>query len=173
MSVLDGCRQVLAHFGVDETQYQIGRTRWVSPNTALLKAAAQVGGTGIPWRPSAAHHTARLTDQAADRLPARLFFRAGVLGHLEDAAARMQRAALFIQSTWRMARCRRVFLAARTAAVTVQAHWRGRQGRLLFAELLRRHRAAACIQAAARACAQRRRYRRALAGVVAIQVGLE
>lgn len=100
----------------------------------------------------------------------RLFFRAGVLGHLEDTAARMQRAALCIQSTWRMARCRRAFLAARAAAVTVQAHWRGRHGRQLFAELLRQHRAAVRIQAAARGCAQRRRYRRALAGVVAIQV---
>ena len=95
-----------------------------------------------------------------------------MLGHLEDAAARMQRAALYIQSTWRMARCRRAFLAARAAAVTVQAHWRGLQGRRLFAELLRQHRAAVRIQAAARGCAQRRRYRRALAGVVAIQVGL-
>ncbi|PRW61206.1 myosin-1-like isoform X1 [Chlorella sorokiniana] len=126
VSVLDVCRQVLAHFGVDESQYQIGRTR--------------------------------------------LFFRAGVLGHLEDVAARMQHAALLIQSTWRMARCRRAFLAARAAAVTVQAHWRGRRGRQEFAELLRRHRAAVRIQAAARGCAQRKRYRRALAGVMAIQM---
>ena len=29
VSVLDVCRQVLAHFGVDDTQYQIGRTRCV------------------------------------------------------------------------------------------------------------------------------------------------
>ena len=176
------CRQVLAHFGVDETQYQIGRTRWVSPNFCTLECCLagrhffQKGRQGwhCPWRLSAAHLTARLIDQTVTLLlPSRLFFRAGVLGHLEDAAARMQRAALFIQSTWRMARCRRAFLAARTAAVTVQAHWRGRRGRLLFAELLRQHRAAVRIQAAARGCAQRRRYRRALAGVIAIQVGLE
>jgi hypothetical protein len=40
----------------------------------------------------------------------------------------------------------------------------------VFADLVRQHRAAAAIQAAARGHAQRRRYRRALRGVVAIQV---
>lgn len=83
----------------------------------------------------------------------------------------MQRAALYIQSTWRMARCRRAFLAARAAATAVQAQWRGHCARQLFARLLRQHRAAVRIQAAARGCSQRRRYRRALQGVVAIQVG--
>jgi myosin-5 len=66
--------------------------------------------------------------------------------------------------------CRRAFLRARAAATCIQAHWRGRRGRLLFADLLRQHRAAAAIQAAVRGHAQRRRYRRALRGVVAIQV---
>ena len=47
ISALDVCRQLLAHFDVDASQYRIGRTR--------------------------------------------LFFRAGMLGQLEDAAARMQR----------------------------------------------------------------------------------
>lgn len=126
MSVLDACKQVLAHFGVDDSQYQIGRRR--------------------------------------------LFFRAGVLGQLEDAAARMQSAALIIQSTWRMARVRRAFLHTRGAAVRVQACWRGHLGRLQSNELRRRQCAALRIQAAARGCAQRRRYRRVLQGVLAIQM---
>ncbi|KAL4423973.1 hypothetical protein ABPG75_001274 [Micractinium tetrahymenae] len=123
---LEVCRQLLAHFKVDPSQYQIGRTR--------------------------------------------LFFRAGVLGQLEDAATRMQKSALYIQSMWRMVRCRRAFLHARSAAVAIQCQWRGCVARRQFAELLLQHRAAARIQAAARGCAQRRRYRRALQGVLAIQM---
>ncbi len=49
VSALDVCKRLLAHFRVDDSQYQIGRTR--------------------------------------------LFFRAGILGQLEEAAARMQRCA--------------------------------------------------------------------------------
>ncbi|KAL4418708.1 hypothetical protein ABPG77_004888 [Micractinium sp. CCAP 211/92] len=71
---------------------------------------------------------------------------------------------------WRMARCRRAFLHARSAAVAVQSRWRGCLARRQFVELLLRHRAAVCIQAAARGCAQRRRYRRAQQGVLAVQM---
>lgn len=69
-----------------------------------------------------------------------------------------------------MARCRRAFLHARSAAVGIQSQWRGCVARCQFAALLRQHRAAVSIQAAVRGCAQRRRYRRALQGVLAIQV---
>ncbi|PSC73257.1 myosin-1-like [Micractinium conductrix] len=100
----------------------------------------------------------------------RLFFRAGVLGQLEDAAARMQRSALLIESTWRMAVCRRAFLRTRGAAVVVQAHWRGTAARRRYAEMVRRHRAAVRIQAAARGAAQQARYRAALQSVLAIQM---
>jgi myosin heavy subunit len=56
---------------------------------------------------------------------ARLFFRAGVLGQLEDTWARIARAVLAAQSRFRMARCRRRFLALKRAATVAQAHVRG------------------------------------------------
>lgn len=80
------------------------------------------------------------------------------------------RSALLIESTWRMAVCRRAFLRTRGAAVVVQAHWRGTAARRRYAEMVRRHRAAVRIQAAARGAAQQARYRAALQSVLAIQV---
>ncbi|KAK9810086.1 hypothetical protein WJX72_004563 [[Myrmecia] bisecta] len=63
----------------------------------------------------------------------KLFFRAGVLGQLEDTWARIQRSVLTIQSTYRMLRCRRVFRHQRACASRIQARQRGRQARALKA----------------------------------------
>ena len=68
-----------------------------------------------------------------------------------------------------MLRCRRAFLRARAAADAIQAAWRGRQCRLSYAALLRRHRAALLIQAVVRGNLQRRRFRCTLAAIVVIQ----
>ncbi|KAK2080668.1 hypothetical protein QBZ16_000522 [Prototheca wickerhamii] len=58
----------------------------------------------------------------------KLFCRAGVLGRLEDYAARVLRATALLQRQRRMAVARRAFLAARRAAVLAQARWRGPVG---------------------------------------------
>jgi len=102
----------------------------------------------------------------------KLFFRAGVLGHLEDTSARINRTVLFCQSQFRMAICRRAFLQKRRAATSIQAHARGRQARVAYTELLRRHRAARVIQTRHRSAAARRQYKRDYASVVRLQMGL-
>jgi hypothetical protein len=101
----------------------------------------------------------------------KVFFRAGVLGQLEDRAARAQRSALTLQSAWRMVRCRRDFLAERAAAITVQAHWRGDAARREAAELRRRHAAATVLQAAVRAAAARAAFLRTRAAATCVQAG--
>ena len=77
---------------------------------------------------------------------------------------------LYLQSMWRMAKQRRAFLRLRHAAVVLQSHWRGRQGRLLFVEMQRQHSAAVAIQAVARGFMQRQRYLGVLQAVVCIQM---
>lgn len=69
-----------------------------------------------------------------------------------------------------MARQRRAFLQLRAAAMALQAQWRGRQARLAFAELVRRHQAAAQVQAAFRGWVQRRRFAAAVAAAWRIQM---
>lgn len=101
----------------------------------------------------------------------KIFFRAGVLGQLEDRAARIQRSVLVLQSTWRMLAYRRAFLRSRTAATFIQAVWRGRDARRAFVELQRRNAAAKYIQSAWKTKAIREDYLRSRAAVVAIQMG--
>lgn len=66
-------------------------------------------------------------------------------------ASPVGRSVLYIQSMWRMARQRLVFVQLRGAAIALQAHWRARQARLLFAEMVRRHYAAVAVQVRQRA----------------------
>lgn len=101
----------------------------------------------------------------------KLFFRAGVLGQLEDRAARVARSVLTLQSSWRMLCCRREFLRARAAAIKVQATWRGHEARKEYLELRRRSKAAVTIQAVFRMHMALVRYRRAQAAALAIQMG--
>ena len=101
----------------------------------------------------------------------KVFFRAGVLGQLEDHAARVSRSVLTIQSTWRMLGCRREYLTTRAAVIALQSAWRGKEARRYVGELRRRHAAATVIQAAVRAKRARADYERARAAVVAIQMG--
>lgn len=101
----------------------------------------------------------------------KVFFRAGVLGQLEDRATRVVRSVLMLQSNWRMVVKRRAFLRARAAATTLQSAWRGREARIYVGELRRQHAAATTIQAAVRAKVAREEYLRSRAAVVAIQMG--
>jgi myosin-5 len=84
--------------------------------------------------------------------------RACLRAQMEDTWQRTQRAALTLQTSWRMTRERRRFLRLRRATVRIQAHARGVAARLAFRELLRRHRAAIVVQARFRSFAQRKRY---------------
>ena len=101
----------------------------------------------------------------------KVFFRAGVLGQLEDRATRVVRSVLMLQSNWRMVVKRRAFLRARAAATALQSAWRGHEARIYVGELRRQHAAASTIQAAVRAKIAREEYLRSRAAVVAIQMG--
>ncbi|WIA17340.1 hypothetical protein OEZ85_014203 [Tetradesmus obliquus] len=78
---------------------------------------------------------------------------------LKQARQQKQLAALKLQATWRMVLARRQLAAARAAAATLQAAWRGRQQRLRRqrAAFLAQKRAAVTLQAAVRAWQQRNR----------------
>ena len=101
----------------------------------------------------------------------KIFFRAGVLGQLEDRATRMVRSALKVQSKWRMLMKRREFLRAKEAAIVVQSVFRGNQDREYVGELRRRHDAATTIQASLRSKTAREEFLRARAAAIAIQMG--
>ncbi|KAL3154153.1 hypothetical protein ABBQ32_013677 [Trebouxia sp. C0010 RCD-2024] len=85
----------------------------------------------------------------------RIFFRAGVLGHLEDTWARIQRA----------------FLRQRRAAVAIQAQVKGRQARVAYAQLRQQHAAATAVQACFRGHQARQRYLLQRDAAVAVQMG--
>lgn len=78
----------------------------------------------------------------------RIFFRAGVLGQLEDHAVRATRAALTLQSIWRMIVQRRKILILRNSCITIQSAWRARMARLEYMNLVQCNKAKAVIQAA-------------------------
>eukprot|EP00887_Chlorella_sp_A99_P006772 scaffold2.g6772.t1 len=103
-----------------------------------------LAGCGVEERQYQAGHT-------------RMFFRSGVLDRLEEGLAR---AALCIQSTWRMTVARRMFLGLLAATIVVQACWRGKQARVLLAQMRKRHlqavAAALCVQRTWRRCLRRR-----------------
>ena len=80
------------------------------------------------------------------------------------------RAVLYMQSRYRMVRCRRVFLRHRRAAVAIQAAARGAAARRRYAQMVREHQAATVIQARQRGHVARADYRRSRDAVVAIQM---
>mmetsp|Transcript_33071 Transcript_33071/g.93600 ORF Transcript_33071/g.93600 Transcript_33071/m.93600 type:complete len:1272 (+) Transcript_33071:218-4033(+) len=99
----------------------------------------------------------------------KLFFRAGLLGRMEDTWERMVHGAFTIQAFMRMAVVRARFLHLRGAAVVVQSRRKGALQRRSFAELIVKHRAALVIGSRWRGCLARRRFRHAIASAVCIQ----
>ena len=100
----------------------------------------------------------------------KLFFRAGVLGHLEDHVISVTEACLRIQTMFRMHRCRVPFLKKRENAVRIQAAYRMRQARIEYLELRRVKTAAACrVQSSYRGWREREEFLRVLSASVALQ----
>jgi myosin heavy subunit len=73
----------------------------------------------------------------------RIFFRAGVLGLMEDKTARMIRCAVYIQAYWRMKVAKRRYREVRGAAVKIQAGWKGCVTRRWYGEMVREYTVAA------------------------------
>ena len=87
-----------------------------------------------------------------------LFFRAGVLGQLEDHVLRATDAVLTIQSSFRMYEHRKAYLETRSAAIQIQSGWRARAAKELFMELKAKSKAACQLQASYRAYVARKRF---------------
>lgn len=100
----------------------------------------------------------------------KLFFRAGLLGRMEDTWERMVNGAYTIQAFMRMAVVRSRFLHLRAAAIRCQANRKGMMQRMAYAELLRRHRAALAIASRWKAYQIRRTFLRTVAAAWAIQM---
>ncbi|KAK9866994.1 hypothetical protein WJX84_009703, partial [Apatococcus fuscideae] len=100
----------------------------------------------------------------------KIFFRAGVLGQLEDLWARVQRSVLLLQSWWRMLGCRRAYLRQRAASIHIQASWRGLAARRAYAELRTCHYAALILQTAWRGFRARRAFLQAVSCAICIQM---
>jgi myosin-5 len=73
----------------------------------------------------------------------RIFFRAGVLGLMEDKTARMIRYAVFIQAYWRMKVAKRRYREVRGAVLKIQAGWKGCVTRRWYEEMVRKYTVAA------------------------------
>lgn len=100
----------------------------------------------------------------------KLFFRAGVLGHLEDHVLRVTEACLKIQAVYRMHRCRTPFLEKRENALRIQSMYRMHQARIEFEEMKRTKTVAACrVQSSFRGWRQRAEFLRMLSASVALQ----
>ena len=99
----------------------------------------------------------------------RLFFRAGVLGHLEDHVMRATQSCLTLQTVFRMRRCREPFVRKREAAISIQSSWRAHQAQVEFMELMRRTMAARRLQASCRAYLVRQKYLSMVSAAVALQ----
>ena len=100
----------------------------------------------------------------------KLFFRAGVLGHLEDHVVSVTEACLRIQTVFRMHRCRYAFLRKRENALRIQSAFRMRQARIEYEELRRVKTAAACrVQSSFRGWREREEFLRVLSASVALQ----
>ena len=92
---------------------------------------------------------------------------------MEDLWRRTRGAVLTLQSAIRMHLARTRFLRLRRAATTIAAHRRGFVQRRAYAEEIRQHRAAVCIQRRARGMMARREARRRAAAVLTIQVAFK
>lgn len=66
----------------------------------------------------------------------RIFFRAGVLGLMEDKTARMIRSAVCIQAYWRMKVAERRYREVRVAVEKIQAGWKGCVTRRWYEEMV-------------------------------------
>ena len=100
----------------------------------------------------------------------KLFFRAGVLGHLEDHVVRVTEASLRIQTVFRMHRFRVPFVEKRENALRIQSTFRMHQARIEYEEVRRVKNAAACrVQSSFRGWRERSEYLRVLAASVALQ----
>ncbi len=100
----------------------------------------------------------------------KLFFRAGVLGHLEDHVVSVTEACLRIQTVYRMHRCRDPFLRKRESALRIQSAYRMRQARIEYKELRRVKTAAACrVQSSFRGWREREEFLRVFSASVALQ----
>ena len=102
----------------------------------------------------------------------KIFFRAGVLGTMEDLWRRTKGAVQLIQAQVRMHIARTRFLRLRKASTVIAAHRRGQLQRRKFNVELAEHRAAIRAQAAARRWLARHEAKRRLAAIVTIQCGL-
>jgi len=98
-----------------------------------------------------------------------LFFRAGVLGQLEDHVLRATDAVLKIQSSFRMYENRKAYLETRTAAIQIQSGWRARAAKELFMELKAKSNAACQLQASYRAYVARRRFQEIVNATIYLQ----
>lgn len=102
----------------------------------------------------------------------KIFFRAGVLGTMEDLWRRTKGAVQLIQAQVRMHIARTRFLQLRAASTTIAAHRRGQVQRRKFKVELAEHRAAILTQASARRWLARHEAKRRRAAIVTIQCGL-
>ncbi|GAX85034.1 hypothetical protein CEUSTIGMA_g12454.t1 [Chlamydomonas eustigma] len=100
----------------------------------------------------------------------KIFFRAGVLGFVEDRWARMQSSALKIQATFRMHRLRASFLGLRAAALQIQAGWKARVDRMAYEEDKRRRAAAVTLQRLWRGARDRNRFMKMITAASLIQM---
>jgi len=99
----------------------------------------------------------------------KLFFRAGVLGHLEDQVMKATESCLTLQSVFRMRLCREPFLRKREAAVSIQSSWRAYQAQVAFEELMRKTMAARQLQASCRTYLARQKYLSMVSATVSLQ----
>lgn len=102
----------------------------------------------------------------------KIFFRAGVLGTMEDLWRRTKGAVQLIQAQVRMHIARTRFLQLRSASTTIAAHRRGQVQRRKFKVELAEHRAAILTQASARRWLARHEAKRRRTAIVTIQCGL-
>ena len=100
----------------------------------------------------------------------KIFFRAGVLGAMEDLWRRTRSAVLVLQAATRMFIARNRFLRLRSASTTIASHRRGLVQRRQYAQDIKEHRAAVQIQSATRGLLGRSAATRRAAGIVTVQM---
>jgi len=125
LTALETSKALLNHFRIDESVYQVGKTK--------------------------------------------LFFRAGVLGHLEDHVLRTTEACLTIQSVFRMHVHRKPFIKARQSSIIIQSSWRAYQAKIAFLELKERYEAACKVQAWYRAHRAREEFLATVSATISLQ----
>lgn len=102
----------------------------------------------------------------------KIFFRAGVLGAMEDLWRRTRDATVLIQAHMRMHAARTKFKRKQQAVTTIAAHRRGQVQRRVFKVEMSEHRAAILTQAAARMWLAKHEATKRKKAIIAIQCGL-